>query len=500
MRNLLLSVALVGLVAGASPGVINVWLQADRTILNPGESTVIHVMAEGTESGLWMLSGDIVVSGTAGLLTSSNWAWDSTFNYAVVPAVPGTPGPNGGMTGFGSMQTAYPPSNAYAKTSYVDVATYTVTVPPSVPQHAQLTFNFVVKTEGYHGFVPKETGGQRTIGTVWGVAIDVCAPVGPPLIASIPNGYAWAMESYTGPTPTLLQGAPPVTWSLVYGPGGMTINASTGVVFLEGTGPGNFSITIRATNSLGHADQSWSVEVECPPAWLQGPGNQAVTPGSTYAAYVWFESRCAAPGTWQVQSNVPGLQIQWSDPYAARVWTDIPLVIGTYTISVSVTGMDPAYCSWYLYVGWPPVIAAIPDNVIPAGLPYTGPVPVLTQGTPPVTWSLGTHPAGMTMDTATGVVSWPNPVASGSPYTIKIYAYNLNYCASASRSWRARGDPTARDCQYPRCNHPFGNFLSWACASTDPRNAGNLVVGGWAGGYGHRSFDRDRVLAESRYV
>jgi len=93
------------------------------------------------------------------------------------------------------------------------------------------------------------------------VAILVC-----PVIADVPNGAHAAGTAYTGPTPTLTQGTTPVIWSLVSGPTGMTINASTGVVsWPTPTATGSpFTITIRATNSAGYDDETWTLTVNVP--------------------------------------------------------------------------------------------------------------------------------------------------------------------------------------------------------------------------------------------
>lgn len=80
-----------------------------------------------------------------------------------------------------------------------------------------------------------------------------------------------------------------------------------------------------------------------------------------------------------------------------------------------------------------PVIADIPDESTPAGVPYEGPTPELTAGTLPVTWTLVAGPAGMTIDPASGVVSWDNPVVEGSPFTVTIRA--TNSYGSDEESW-----------------------------------------------------------------
>ena len=70
----------------------------------------------------------------------------------------------------------------------------------------------------------------------------------------------------------------------------------------------------------------------------------------------------------------------------------------------------------------PLVIAEIPDESLAVGSPYTGPTPTLAAGAAPVTWSLVAGPPAMTIGQATGVVSWPGPAVSPTPYVVTIRA------------------------------------------------------------------------------
>ena len=72
-----------------------------------------------------------------------------------------------------------------------------------------------------------------------------------------------------------------------------------------------------------------------------------------------------------------------------------------------------------------PVIEQIPDETQKSSTSYTGPEPVLNQEASCVTWVLLNGPAGMEIDSSTGVVSWLNPTPIGSPHLIKIRAMNL---------------------------------------------------------------------------
>lgn len=106
-------------------------------------------------------------------------------------------------------------------------------------------------------------GSQSTYATVSGLPCPVITVGLPPVIADIPDASIQAGLPYTGPTPTLTQGTAPVTWSLVVGPAGMTIDANTGVVSWSGVAAvgSPHAVTVRAQNGFGSDDESWILTV-----------------------------------------------------------------------------------------------------------------------------------------------------------------------------------------------------------------------------------------------
>jgi len=84
-----------------------------------------------------------------------------------------------------------------------------------------------------------------------------------------------------------------------------------------------------------------------------------------------------------------------------------------YNFSIHGNGLDVV-----------PIISSMLNESIVEGIVYTSPTPAFFQGTLPVTWTLVSNIAGMTIDSNTGVVSWANPTVTGSPHTVTIRATN----------------------------------------------------------------------------
>jgi hypothetical protein len=255
-----------------------------------------------------------------------------------------------------------------------------------------------------------------------------------PVIAEISDiTISGTLGNYTGPTPALTQGTTPVTWSLVAGPEGMTINSSTGVVSwtLPDEPASSYTITIQATNSKGSDEESWVLTVKNPPVIAEIP-NVNVLAGSAYTTAPSLTHGMQSV-TWSLVAGPDGMTIDAGT--GVVTWANPTVDNSPYTITIQATNADGSdEESWTLTVGLAPVIAAIADVSIPGGEEnYTGPTPLLREGTTPVTWSLVVGPDGMTINPATGVVSWDSPNEVNSPYTITIRAANT--FGSDDESW-----------------------------------------------------------------
>ncbi|MBN1763785.1 MAG: hypothetical protein JW860_00880 [Sedimentisphaerales bacterium] len=246
-----------------------------------------------------------------------------------------------------------------------------------------------------------------------------------PLIDDIPDATISSTNPYTGPLPSVSLESEPISWSLIDAPAGMTIDAATGVVSWPApqTAGSPHTVTIQADNPVGFDDESWQLDVMDPPVIAPVP-DETITEYLTYSGATPDLEQGTPPVTWSLVQGPAGMSIDSNTGVVS--WSNAEPAFAPYTITIRATNaVDSGNQTWQLTVLSPPVINTIADDSAKLGQSYTGPVPTLIKGTPPVTWSLEEAPLGMTIDSSTGVVSWPNPIADASPYLITIQASNL---------------------------------------------------------------------------
>lgn len=111
--------------------------------------------------------------------------------------------------------------------------------------------------------------------------------------------------------------------------------------------------------------------------------------------------------------SLTGITLPAAGDYFVRVYEgNTPTQSQLYELDVSVEAVP---CQ-------DPAIDPIADASSVCSVAYASPTPT-ASGTGPFTWSLGgSPPGGMVIDSNTGVVSWPNPIASATPYTVTVQA------------------------------------------------------------------------------
>ncbi len=178
MRYVLAVLAAVALLSVPGLGQINVTLVADSPVIGIGQQTQVHVWAQGSGGGLAALGGSVVASGDAALETVAgsfsfvpsflSWEqYDPGDGSQLFPPAVGAAGVNGGWSGFGSMQTALPLDEGFARLAAVEIASYTV----EGLALGTVSLSFVGGEFG--NFMPLECNESLALGTLTGATITV---------------------------------------------------------------------------------------------------------------------------------------------------------------------------------------------------------------------------------------------------------------------------------------------------------------------------------------
>lgn len=214
-------------------------------------------------------------------------------------------------------------------------------------------------------------------------------------------------------------GTTPYTWAIVgTGVEGLTLNAFTGTLSGIPTQAGSFGFTITATDALGQqASRAYSFTVG--QAIRISP--EAIPNGATGTPYsqTFTATGGAAPYSFRIAGSVPGLVM---DP-PTGVLSGTPTQTGTFQFTIRVTDSKglPGTKAYTLVVSSALRFSttSLPDAVERSSYSQTL---AATGGTPPYSWrvSTGSLPAGLTLNSSTGIISGIPASAGSQAFTLEV--------------------------------------------------------------------------------
>ncbi|HTW80286.1 MAG TPA: putative Ig domain-containing protein [Terracidiphilus sp.] len=235
-------------------------------------------------------------------------------------------------------------------------------------------------------------------------------------------------------------GTPPYTWSIISGslPGGLSLTASSGLVSGTPTASGTSSFEVKVSDSASHtATGNVSLNILSTALTVT---NTTLTNGTENVAYsaTLTATGGVSPYTWSISSgSLPsGLSLNAS----SGLISGTPLATGTSTFTVKVTDSDNdiaiqllsiTITSSQLTVG----TEGISDGTV--GIAYSQTL-VASGGTPPYTWSVsvGSLPAGLSLDASTGVISGKPTSAGSTVFEVQVADSASHTATSGSLSIR----------------------------------------------------------------
>lgn len=232
-------------------------------------------------------------------------------------------------------------------------------------------------------------------------------------------------------TVTASGGNSPYTYAVATGalPAGLTLNASTGVISGTVTSSSATSFTLRATDSKGCTGTlACSITPTCPAVSVTPATISTPTVGTSYTQAL-NATGGISPYTWALTSG--------SLPSGLSLSTSNGTISGLPTSSVaatfSVRATDAAGCTAtqsYSVTPACPTISISPSTlpVGTVGTPYSQTLSASGGTAAYTSWTVtsGTLPAGLTLNSSTGVISG-TPTASASPATSVTVRVNDAY-------------------------------------------------------------------------
>ncbi|MGE0431496.1 MAG: putative Ig domain-containing protein [Planctomycetota bacterium] len=215
-----------------------------------------------------------------------------------------------------------------------------------------------------------------------------------------------------------------IVWSISAGalPTGLSINSNTGAISGTPSAVGNFNFTVRMADANNRADtRAYSILITDLPV-ITSPSAGALADGYDGVSYpqVTFTATGGAGGyVWSLFSGSLPTGMSLS---AAGVLDGTPSGIGSFSFQVRVTdsNSDTDTKSYTLDILTVPSISSPTPGALPQGTqnaPTAYAVPTLTftgtGGKAPLSWSATNLPAGITINSSSGVVSG-TPTASGN--------------------------------------------------------------------------------------
>jgi subtilisin-like proprotein convertase family protein/secreted trypsin-like serine protease len=302
-------------------------------------------------------------------------------------------------------------------------------------------------------------------------ADDICAAATPlggcqasgGLAVSYPGSQNSTVGTASSPVShTASGGTAPYSWSATGLPPGLSISSSTGSVTGTPTAAGRYRVTVTATDNSSPAKTgitfySWSVALA-----VGNPGNQTSAVGTPISPVSHTASGGTAPYSWSASGLPAGLSINSS----TGVISGAPTAAGTYSATVTATdSSSPAKTTGRAAYSWtvmPGLAVSNPGNQTSAfGTPISPVSHTASGGTAPYSWSASGLPAGLSINSSTGVISGA-PTAAGT-YSVTV---TVTDSSSPTRTGRALYSWAVSPAPTPGCSGVIGSDVAIPDAST----------------------------------
>ncbi|MDR3405971.1 MAG: putative Ig domain-containing protein [Chthoniobacter sp.] len=214
----------------------------------------------------------------------------------------------------------------------------------------------------------------------------------------------------------------PTSYSATGLPSGLSVNTSTGVISGAPSAAGTSNVTISATNSGGTGSATLVLSIALGAPAITSPLSATATLNTTFSYSI------AATGS-PTSYNATGLPAGLSVNTSTGLISGTPTALGTSNVSLSATNsVGTGTATLVLTVAQPaPVITSSTNASGVLGTPFSY---TITATNSPLSYNAIGLPAGLSVNTSTGVISG-TPTASGST-SVTISATNAGGTGSTT--------------------------------------------------------------------
>ena len=360
-----------------------------------------------------VISGTPTVSGTFAITVKATNAGGTGSQNVTITILPNAPvitsattvnGTVGSAFSYAIIATNTPTSYSETGALPAGVTINTTTGIISGTPTASGTFAITIKATNVGG-----TGTQNLTITINnpipGVPVITSATTA---IGTVNTAFSYTITATNTPTSYSETGALPA---------GVTINTTTGVISGTPTVSGTFAITIKATNAGGTGTQGLTITINpaTPPAPVITSATTAI--GTVNTAFSYAITATNIPTSYSETGALPaGITINTT----TGVISGTPTVSGTFAITIKATnagGTGTQGLTITINTATPaaPVITspATANGAVGTVFNYT-----ITATNSPTSYSSTTLPAGLTLNTTTGIISGTPTAAGTMPVTI----------------------------------------------------------------------------------